>query len=59
MPTYRAMAGAADATLAPVDKELLDPEPGQVRIRVEACGIPYGRAAAKPPSLQEKSGEQP
>ena len=55
------MAGAADATLAPVDKELLDPdpEPGQVRIRVEACGIPYGRAAAKPPSLQEKSGEQP
>ncbi|MFZ4843268.1 zinc-binding dehydrogenase [Mycetocola saprophilus] len=38
-PTYRAVAVAADGSLKLVHRPLRDPAAGQVRLRVEACGI--------------------
>jgi propanol-preferring alcohol dehydrogenase len=37
--SYAAIAVAPDGSLESVQRPLVDPEPGQVRIRVEACGI--------------------
>jgi propanol-preferring alcohol dehydrogenase len=39
MSTYRAIQVAPDGSLAPVERQLVDPAAGQVRIKVEACGI--------------------
>jgi propanol-preferring alcohol dehydrogenase len=37
--TYKVIEVAADGTLRPAVRELVEPAAGQVRIRVEACGI--------------------
>jgi propanol-preferring alcohol dehydrogenase len=37
--TYRAVQAVRPSRLEPTEKPLLDPPPGHVRIRVEACGI--------------------
>jgi hypothetical protein len=37
--TYRAIALSGPGQFSEVNKPLLDPGPGQVRIRVEACGV--------------------
>ncbi|HEX4829902.1 MAG TPA: alcohol dehydrogenase catalytic domain-containing protein [Trebonia sp.] len=39
MSTYKVIEVAPDGTLRPSVRELVEPAPGQVRIRVEACGI--------------------
>ncbi|WP_055587832.1 alcohol dehydrogenase catalytic domain-containing protein [Streptacidiphilus griseoplanus] len=39
MSTYRAFEATGVHSLRPVERELVDPEPGHVRLRVEACGI--------------------
>jgi len=37
--TYKAIEVAAPGSLRVVERQLVEPGPGQVRIRVEACGI--------------------
>jgi propanol-preferring alcohol dehydrogenase len=49
MPTYHAIQVAPDGSLAPVERPLVDPEAGQVRIKVEACGICRTDSAAVTP----------
>ncbi|HEV3357422.1 MAG TPA: alcohol dehydrogenase catalytic domain-containing protein [Pseudonocardiaceae bacterium] len=39
MATYQALQVTGEHNFLLVDRELLDPEPGHVRIRVEACGV--------------------
>lgn len=39
MPSYRAVQVTKRGELELVERSLVDPKPGQVRIRVEACGI--------------------
>ena len=39
MPTYRAFEVTHSRQFAPVERETHDPLPGQVRLRVEACGV--------------------
>lgn len=39
MSTYRAFEATGAHNLQLVERELLDPAPGQVRLRVEACGV--------------------
>ena len=39
MPTYRAFEATGVHNLQLVERELTDPAPGQVRLRVEACGV--------------------
>jgi propanol-preferring alcohol dehydrogenase len=39
MSTYKVIEVAPDGTLRPAVRELVEPAAGQVRIRVEACGI--------------------
>ncbi|HEY4453696.1 MAG TPA: alcohol dehydrogenase catalytic domain-containing protein, partial [Pseudonocardiaceae bacterium] len=39
MTTFRALQVTGEHNFLLVDRELLDPEPGHVRIRVEACGV--------------------
>src|SRR6202165_5699302 len=43
--TYRAVEVAAPGTLRVVERQVSEPGPGQVRIRVEACGICHTDAA--------------
>src|SRR6202521_4659311 len=43
--TYRAVEVAAPGTLRVVERPISEPGPGQVRIRVEACGICHTDAA--------------
>src|SRR6202049_635613 len=43
--TYRAVEVAAPGTLREVERQVSEPGPGQVRIRVEACGICHTDAA--------------
>jgi propanol-preferring alcohol dehydrogenase len=45
VPTYRAFEVSGSHDFALVDRELRDPGPGQVRIRVEACGVCHSDAA--------------
>jgi propanol-preferring alcohol dehydrogenase len=39
MTTYRAVQATEDSAFALVERELVDPGPGHVRIAVEACGV--------------------
>ena len=39
MTTYQALQVTGEHNFHLVERELLDPEPGQVRIRIEACGV--------------------
>lgn len=39
MSTYRAFEATGARNLQLVERELIDPAPGQVRLRVEACGV--------------------
>src|SRR6202171_6719040 len=43
--TYRAVEVAAPGTLRVVERQVSEPGPGQVRIRLEACGICHTDAA--------------
>src|SRR6266446_2045584 len=42
--TYRAVQAVSPGKLEPTEKPLLDPPPGHVRIRVEACGVCHSDA---------------
>jgi len=43
--TYKAVEVSAPGVLRVVERPIPEPEPGQVRIRVEACGICHTDAA--------------
>src|SRR5436189_5313858 len=43
--TYKAVEVSAPGTLRVVERQVSEPGAGQVRIRVEACGICYSDAA--------------
>src|SRR5215471_10807060 len=43
--TYRAIQVTKPGEFAAVNKTLIDPGPGQVRIRVEACGVCHSDSA--------------
>ena len=42
--TYRAVQAVSPGKLELTEKRLLDPTPGHVRIRVEACGVCHSDA---------------
>ncbi|MFE9622983.1 alcohol dehydrogenase [Streptomyces sp. NPDC006527] len=46
MSTYRAFEATGVHNLRLVERELVDPAPGQVRLRVEACGVCHTDALA-------------
>jgi propanol-preferring alcohol dehydrogenase len=46
MSTYRAIQVAPDGSLEPTERELVEPAAGQVRIKVEACGICHSDSVA-------------
>jgi propanol-preferring alcohol dehydrogenase len=46
MPTYRAIQVAPDGSLEPTERDLIDPHPGQVRIKVESCGVCHSDSIA-------------
>lgn len=46
MATYQALQVTGEHNFLLVDRELIDPEPGHVRIRVEACGVCHTDALA-------------
>lgn len=43
--TYRAVQAIAPGQLELTEKPLVDPGPGQIRLRVEACGVCHSDAA--------------
>jgi D-arabinose 1-dehydrogenase-like Zn-dependent alcohol dehydrogenase len=43
--TYKAMEVVSKGVLQPVERQITDPGPGQVRIKVEACGVCHTDAA--------------
>ena len=44
-PTYRAVEVTRPGVLTPVRRRLPEPAPGQVRLRVEACGVCHSDSA--------------
>ncbi|MFZ4894832.1 alcohol dehydrogenase catalytic domain-containing protein [Plantibacter sp. Mn2098] len=46
MPTYSAIQVAPDGSLEATERELVEPAPGHVRIRVEACGVCHSDSLA-------------
>lgn len=46
MSTYRAFEVTGSRNFQLVDRELVEPQPGQVRIRVEACGVCHSDVVA-------------
>ncbi|MEW2287408.1 alcohol dehydrogenase catalytic domain-containing protein [Streptomyces sp. NPDC047841] len=59
MATYRAVEVAPDGSLRPTERELVPPGPGQVRIRVEACGICHSDSVAVRPHDEAEPGRVP
>lgn len=59
MDTYRAVEVAPNGDLRLAERELVSPQPGQVRIRVEACGICHSDSAAVHPYDDGASGRVP
>jgi propanol-preferring alcohol dehydrogenase len=57
--TYRAIQVAPDGSLEPTERELIEPAPGQVRIRVEACGICHTDSAVVKPRPDTGPGRIP
>lgn len=53
MTRYNAIEVAQDGTLRPTTRELLEPQPGHVRMRVEVCGICHSDSVAVHPHHQE------
>src|SRR5713226_55023 len=43
--TYKAVEASAPGSLRVVEREMSEPGPGQVRMRVEACGVCHTDAA--------------
>ena len=59
MTTYRAVQVAAGGGLELTERPLVPPAPGQVRIRVEACGICHTDSAAVVPHPPAEDGRVP
>jgi propanol-preferring alcohol dehydrogenase len=57
--TYKAIQVAASGELEPTERPLLDPPAGEVRIRVEACGICHTDAAGVHPHPETEQGVVP
>jgi propanol-preferring alcohol dehydrogenase len=52
--SYNAIEVARDGSLQPTTRELVDPRPGHVRMRVEACGICHSDSLALHPHDNER-----
>jgi propanol-preferring alcohol dehydrogenase len=59
MATYRVVEVAPDGSLRPAERELVPPGPGQVRIRVQACGICHSDSVAVHPHDEREAGRVP
>lgn len=59
MTSYQAIHVAADGSLQPTERELVDPGPGEVRIRVEACGVCHSDSVAVHPHPAAEAGRVP
>ena len=59
MATYRAIEVAPDGSLAATERELVEPEAGQVLVRVEACGICHTDSVAVNPHPETEPGRVP
>ncbi|MFL5999892.1 MAG: alcohol dehydrogenase catalytic domain-containing protein [Streptomyces sp.] len=59
MTTYRAVEVAPDGSLRLTERELVPPGPGQVRIRVEACGICHSDSIVVHPHDEGETGRVP
>jgi propanol-preferring alcohol dehydrogenase len=59
MTTYRAIQVVADGSLVLTERPVLEPGPGRVRIRVEACGICHSDSAAVHPHSGGDVGRVP
>src|ERR1700754_3219460 len=46
MPTYRAIVVTGKREFALVTRELAEPSPGEVRMRIEACGVCHSDSLA-------------
>lgn len=59
MATYRAYHVAEDGSLQPTERELVEPAAGDVRVKVEACGICHSDALAVHPHPATEPGVVP
>ncbi|MFE9445111.1 alcohol dehydrogenase catalytic domain-containing protein [Streptomyces sp. NPDC006602] len=59
MATYRAVEVAPDGGLRTAERELVPPGPGQVRIRVEACGVCHSDSIVVHPHDSGEAGRVP
>ncbi|MEV4414681.1 alcohol dehydrogenase catalytic domain-containing protein [Catellatospora sp. NPDC049609] len=59
MTTYRAVEVAPDGSLRLAERELVDPAPGHVRIKVEACGVCHTDAFAVHPHPDDEPARVP
>jgi propanol-preferring alcohol dehydrogenase len=59
MPTYNAYQVAEDGSLQPTQRELVEPEPGHVRVKVQACGVCHSDALAVRPHPAAEPGLVP
>ncbi|WP_031100019.1 MULTISPECIES: alcohol dehydrogenase catalytic domain-containing protein [unclassified Streptomyces] len=59
MATYRAVEVAPDGGLRLTERDLVPPGPGQVRVRVEACGICHSDSIAVRPHDEGEPGRVP
>ena len=59
MSTYDVIEVAPDGSLRPATRELVDPNRGQVRIRVEACGICHTDSFSVQPHPADQPGRVP
>jgi alcohol dehydrogenase, propanol-preferring len=59
MSTYRAIQVASDGSLELAERELLAPQPGHVRIKVEACGVCHSDSVAVHPHPQSEPNVVP
>src|SRR5689334_18691835 len=59
MTSYRVIQVSSDGKLEPAERELVDPAPGQVRLRVEACGVCHSDVYSLQPHPETEPGRVP
>jgi alcohol dehydrogenase, propanol-preferring len=59
MSSYRVIQVSSDGKLEAAERELVDPAPGQVRVRVEACGVCHSDAYSVQPHPETEPGRVP
>ena len=59
MPTYRAYEVVENGSIQPTERDLIDPPPGEVRVKVEACGVCHSDSFAVHPHPASEPGVVP